>query len=636
MKKYWSLLTINILLLSVAFAQQDYNVDLINPVLRKSAVAITRTEETKLVIKNVGSATLYNKYAITIFSEAGDKYARFFEEYDKFKTVDYVEGNLYDAHGKKIKAMKKSELNDIALNDGFSLMWDGRAKTYNFAVNVYPYTIEYISSVNLNGLMFLPSWKPVKGYDYAIENSVFTVECPTTYKLRYKTFDYHLDPVITTLNNNTSYEWSIKSLPGIDEEKYSPQLHELTPSVLLAPTDFKLNDYSGDMNSWSDLGKFFYTLNEGRDVLPDNIKKEVHRLTDNISDTVNKIKTLYSYLQKNTRYVGVQLGIGGWQTFDAGYVAKYDYGDCKALSNYMHSMLKEAGIKSNCTLINAGYDNTYFDSDFPSAHFNHVIVCVPMVKDTMWLECTNQTLPAGYLSGFTANRNALLVDENNSKLVHTPVYKMTDNLHKRYIKATVDSDGKLTAIINTQLKGLSGDHLHNLIHELSKDKIIEFLKNNIDLPSYDIVNFSYTEDSLLVPSIFEQLQLTANNYAQVTGKRLFIMPNVLARNNLKLQEEDRKSIIKLPYQYEETDTADIQIPDGYAAESIPATVNIDTKFGTYYMSVKLTGNKILYYRKREQESGDFPATDYPALVNYFDKIYRSDHTKIVLAKIDGQ
>ncbi|HMG82558.1 MAG TPA: DUF3857 domain-containing protein [Ferruginibacter sp.] len=638
MRKRYCLLLLHFFLLLSSYAQDvDYNVNLISPELRKNANAVTRLEETKLVINNIGSGTLYHKYAITVFSEAGDKFATFFEYYDKFRKVDYVDGKLFDSTGKKIKTMKNSELNDISLTDGFSLADDFRGKVHNFERNTYPYTIEYTCSIDLNSLMFLPLWTPVQAYNYSVQDSKLTVECPADYKLRYKTFNYDQVPIITTVNNNTSYEWAVKSVRAISEERYSPLLHEITPSVLLAPTDFKMGDYVGNMNSWKDLGEFFFTLNQGRDVLPDGLKKTVHLLTDNIPDTINKIKVLYTYLQKNTRYVSVQLGIGGWQTFDANYVAKNDYGDCKALSNYMHSMLKEAGIKSNCTLINAGRFNTDFEEAFPSAHFNHVIVCVPMAKDTMWLECTSQTLPAGYLSGFTADRDALLIDERGSKLVHTPVYGLSDNIQKRNIMAAIDSEGNLRATINTQAKGMQGDHLHGLINGLSKDKINEYLKNNIDLPTYDVVKFNYKEDSLLVPSVYEQLELTANDYAQVSGKRLFITPNILTKNITKLQsEEERKTKIELSYEYADIDTVEIQIPAGYTPESIPADISIKNKFGNYFASVKVNGNKISYYRKQEQVGGNFPASDYADLESYYDKMYKYDRLKVVFIKSDPQ
>ena len=47
------------------------------------------------------------------------------------------------------------------------------------------------------------------------------------------------------------------------------------------------------------------------------MKAEILKLIEGASTNLEKIEILYRYLQENTRYVSVQLGIGGWQTFDA-------------------------------------------------------------------------------------------------------------------------------------------------------------------------------------------------------------------------------------------------------------------------------------------------------------------------------
>ncbi|HEY4148413.1 MAG TPA: transglutaminase-like domain-containing protein [Chitinophagaceae bacterium] len=91
-----------------------------------------------------------------------------------------------------------------------------------------------------------------------------------------------------------------------------------------------------------------------RDQLPDEAKKKIHALTDSLHNEREKINAVYRFLQQNTHYVSIQLGIGGWQPFDAAYVYNKRYGDCKALSNYMVAMLREIGISGNSVLIRGG------------------------------------------------------------------------------------------------------------------------------------------------------------------------------------------------------------------------------------------------------------------------------------------
>lgn len=389
----------------------------------------------------------------------------------------------------------------------------------------------------------------------------------------------------------------------------------------------------GNMTNWQDFGKFVYALKEGRDQLPPNVKQAVHQIADGIMDPKKKIQALYEYMQKNTRYISIQLGIGGWQPFDASYVATKGYGDCKALSNYMYSILKEAGIPSNYTLIHAGEYSGHINDDFPSSQFNHVILSVPLSKDTVWLECTSQTLPAGYLSNFTSDRFALVVDENGGRLVRTPKYSIRDNLQTRKITAKLDEEATLTAKVVTTYRAEQQDDVHDMIHYLAKDKIKEYLQKKFDFATYDVVNFDYKEQKSEMPVMEETLELSVSNYASVTGKRLFIMPNVMTRTGRKLKaEEERKYDLVLEDEYTDVDSSEIEIPTGFEMESLPIPTSIETKFGRYSNSVKVNGNKISYYRKMENFSGRYPASDYSSLVNFYDAIYKADRSRIVLVK----
>ncbi|MBC7872991.1 MAG: DUF3857 domain-containing protein [Ferruginibacter sp.] len=612
----------------------EYAVSKIAPALLKNADAVLRLEELRFEIISPGKAVYKNRYVITVLNENGDHWADFLEYYDKFQKLESIEGILYNAAGNQVKKIKTKDTEDLSGVSGGSLMDDNRVKRHNFYHRVYPYTVEYITEIEYSSLLFIPMWVPQGREKLSVEKSSMCMVSPAEYQFRHKAFNYSGVPVKTTeKDRKVGTWWSVKDMPAILREPNSPGWHELTTLVIFGPSDFQVENYKGNMSSWSEFGKFVYALKQGKDDLPDNVKQQVHKLVNGISDVKNKTAILYEYLQKNTRYISIQLGIGGWQPFDAKYVAANAYGDCKALTNYMFSLLKEAGIPSYYTLVRAGANAGYITEDFPSQQFNHVILCVPVQKDTVWLECTSQTLPAGYLSDFTCNRYGLLVDENGGRLVRTPVYGLKDNQQQRKITAVLGQDGTLSLNAYTRYSGLQQDDIHGLINHLSNDKVKEYLHEQLDFATYDISHFTYKEEKNSLPVIDESLDITVSNYANISGKRLFIVPNVMTRDKGKLSvDETRKYDIVFNIDYRDVDSVEIILPEGYTAESIPQDISLKNKFGKYNCSVKLLGNKLFYYRTIERYAGRFPAKDYPELVRFYEATYKADRNKVVLVK----
>lgn len=611
----------------------EYAVSAIPVELLKEANVVKRMESVRFEIVNTGEAILRRKYALTILNENGDKHAYFVEYYDKMHEIRNIEGVLFDAEGRELKKLKNKQIIDATGSDDNNLIDDNRRKVHSFFHKTYPYTVQYEVEIKYDGTMFFPVWLPREDENFAVEQSSISMICASDYKVRYSATNYTGEPVITTEKNKKIMTWEIKNLPAIKDEYASPNWFEINTTVFFGPTEFEVEKYKGNMQSWQDFGKFVHALRQGKDKLPENIIQKVHSLTDGLADPKGKIAVLYDYMQHNTRYISIQLGIGGWQPFDATYVATKAYGDCKALTNYMYSLLKEAGIKSFYTLVRAGRNAKNIRADFPSSQFNHVILCVPLQKDTVWLECTSQTMPPGYLGDFTCDRYVLMVDEDGGKLVRTPKYGLKDNLQIRHIIAQLDEDANLSVSASTTYKGLQQDQYHGLIHNLSKDKVKEYLHEQLDFATYDIHAFDYKEKMDALPFIEETLDIGVRNYATITGKRLFIVPNVMTRTFRRLTpNENRKFDLELGFEYIDIDTVEISIPPGYTAESLPQDIKVTGKFGTYQTITKLEGNKLIYYRSIEHLSGHYPATDYADLVKFYDTMYKGDRRKVVLVK----
>ena len=319
---------------------QDYKISLIPDSLLKNADAVKRVEVLHVIIKGIDRAVVYHKYAYTILNEAGEDFAYYSNHYDKFLSLSDITGRMFDSNGKLLKSIKKKDISDVSVSDGESLVTDARAKRFAFFNKGYPYTVEFEDESTYDGIFNLPEWLPVEDEKLSVQKSSFIVETPADYQLRYKQFNYSDKPKMVNNNKTISYTWELSNQKAVLFETYQPDWHEITPTVFIAPTDFEIGGYKGNMSTWNNFGRFIYALYVGRDILPENVKQDVHRIADGLSTKEEKVNALYNYMQQNTHYVGIQLGIGGWQPFEARYVAEKKYGDCKALSNYMVSLLK--------------------------------------------------------------------------------------------------------------------------------------------------------------------------------------------------------------------------------------------------------------------------------------------------------
>lgn len=605
--------------------------------LLKNANVVKRQEEIRFEIVSLNKSNKYKKIAITILNEQGDRFAELHEFYNKMQSVKSIEGTLYNSLGEKLKSLKKSDIIDESAIQDFSLFEDSRIKRHNFNCKSYPYTVEYIVETEYSGSLLIPDWRPRPYQFYAVQNSSIQITTPQNMPVRFKAYNLSGPVKQEVQKESIVYSAALHNLPAMINEQFQPYINEISPTVFFAANDFKYGDFKGNLSTWQSYGKFQNELNAGRDILPENIKAKVHAIANNATDVKQKIAALYQYMQKNTRYISVQLGIGGFQPFDATFVAQKKYGDCKALSNYMYALLKEAGIKSCYTMVGAGgdYDDKFTIPDFPNDYFNHIILAVPLKSDTMWLECTSQTLPAGYLSDFTQDRYVLLTDENGGHLVKTPRYSYKENIVNRKIEAVLDNDGTLDIKSNSVYTAMEQDALGQRLDNYSKDIFKEYLKKNIELPNYDVNAFEYKKNLSPLPYISEHIDIKAINYASLSGKRLFIEPNLLDKSNIRMLSDSlRKYDLVLDDEFSHYDTVEISIPEGFASESVPKDINMKTKFGNYSSHINIAGNKLQYYRSLQRFSGHFSPADYSAFSTFINGIYKADRTKVVFVKKD--
>ncbi|HEV2277574.1 MAG TPA: transglutaminase domain-containing protein, partial [Acidobacteriaceae bacterium] len=95
-------------------------------------------------------------------------------------------------------------------------------------------------------------------------------------------------------------------------------------------------------------------------------------------DFMARLTGVADFMQQQIRYVGIEIGIGGWQPHTAEDVFRYRYGDCKDKATLMIAMLDAVGIRS--TWVSVDIRRGRIDPGAPSLFGNHMIAAIEIPK----------------------------------------------------------------------------------------------------------------------------------------------------------------------------------------------------------------------------------------------------------------
>ncbi len=627
------LYTLLMLLFTSAIRAEKYPVEGIPEELIKNAKAVVRKEVISFSLNGDFTATQKEHKVITVLNENGYRQAVLVYFYDKFKKIKSIDGAIYNAEGEEIEKIKSLDILDVSAVSNFSIYEDNRIKVYQPNVRTYPFTIEYEVEIKHDGIFNFPIWHVFKDYNVSTEKSYYSVEVPESMNLNYYTTQTGLEPEVIKSEGKVQYKWKYYNFKSIESEDFSTNILNNSPAVYMATDKFELEGVEGSLESWQALGEWMEELQKEALNLPPATVQEILELTKGIPDTLNKIAAVYKYMQDKTRYVSIQIGIGGWKPFDAATVDRTGYGDCKALTNYTRALLKAAGIDSYYTVVRAGKKAVPMITDFTMNQFNHAILCVPHQKDTIWLECTSQDNPFAYLGPFTDDRDVLVINEKGQgEIAHTTKYGKEDNRCDRYISVKMDQQGKLHTKISTRYSGLFYEDVRNKLINPGPDAEKE-LYENLPLSNFKIISSNYQLLNESSPLVQEKIDLEVNGYMQVMGTRRFFSPNMLNKlTKTPAEEENRISDVFIRRSYMENDTVILHMEEGLIPEAIPENTSISSDFGNYTSSYQLKGDKFIYIRHLEIKRGQFSPEEYPKLTAFFKDIYKADHLNVVFVK----
>lgn len=599
--------------------------------LKKDADAVYHLEERVIDIESPSKMTIHSHNIVTVLTKAGLRHSVLRIPVDKFFKLEDVSIKVYNEFGIEVARYKKKDMKLEGAYDGTTLASDSKVYEIEFPVPGTPCTIESEYEINCTAILDLQPFffgsttESYKKSRYVVKSAI---------PVKYKAYNFKEAPVVSSEGKKTVYSWERTNNPVPEKEASSYGAWVSLPRVDVTPVQFSYDGYPGSFESWKEFGMWSYPFYEEENPFKPERVAFFKSLVKDAATDQEKIAILYRYMQKEFRYVSIQFGIGGFKPFPVSFAEQKKYGDCKGLSHYMKHMLKVVGINSHAALINAG-DNAYpADPSFTSDIFNHVILCVPIKNDTVWLECTSKDNIPGILGPFTENRYALLITEKGGVIVRTPTSKSYDNIWEAATEADLFDDG--SAILSSRLyvSGKFWDVINHYLNGSTKEASKKALVDAFGYKTPDDLEVKILSDSADGHLVEIKLAYTQFFDFKTGSKHFYPLRHYKLNASTIKPAETRKHEYLFGYPYIKRDQITYNLPEGFSTETIPPAKDINNEYLKYQNSLQLNDSKTRLSVTTELHlyKHIIPPSNFKEVAESFEAIKKDESQKLVLRK----
>jgi hypothetical protein len=626
------ILCIGALSMASFYYSQNFPVSAIPENLKKNASVVIRKENDIVEINKIDDITYKRSSVITVLNKDAIPYAIPRISYQKGDNISEVKVIVYDEKGNKLKSYSKSDFTDIAANPQGTFYSDSRMLILPFTASSFPYTVEFSYELDDENTVFIPDFVPFYDYNVSLEESTFNIINKSGINLRSKVYESPFNYTSVDIKSKGENKlYTYKNVPAIDNGQLVPSPQKLLPKVSFSLDKFNLEGKQGSIASWKDFGTWYYqNLLTPVSVSTPEIKAEIASL--NLSGTTEeRVKKIYQYMQNKTRYIFVALGIGGWQPMMPDEVQKKGYGDCKGLTNYMRTLLDEAGIKSYYSIINSNPSSISFDKDFPKMAGNHVILTIPTEKGNIWLENTSQQTAFNHLSFSTTDRNVLMVKPDGIDIVQTPSLSAEQNKEKQTLYVQINSDKSISGKGKFSYSGAQYDFnlMYLLIPEKDKTEFLKKTYSTLDLENVEIKNFNNDKNDAIINF---DLNFKALNYSKLDGNSYIFRAVPIYKEAVYQEDPERQLPFESRLAYQDDAEIIYELPQDYFIEELPQNTNLTSEFGSYKITFEKESNKLIVKRTINIKKGLYSKEKFTDYTSFRKKILNSDNSKILISK----
>jgi transglutaminase-like putative cysteine protease len=611
----------------------------------KDAVAVMLLDELHTTVKDNGDIENTRRCAYKYLRpQARDDYGYAFVSFDNQTKVSYFRAWTIMPSGAQIE-VKDKEASEVGSDD--DLYSDHRAKLIKFPEATVGSVVGFEYTQRQRPYAFEDNWNFQR--KIPTRHARFSLQLPAGWEFTDSWANFAEQKPQSA--SNGQYLWELQDIPAIEVEPDMPPFEAVAGrmDIKYYPRDQNLRAKSA--GTWNDIGVWYSGLTVSSRIPSPALQQKVSQLTSGISDPVAQMKAITSYMQRNIRYVAIEIGIGGFQPHPAADVFAHQYGDCKDKATLLSAMLKQVGIDSYYVVIDT--DRGMVNPKFPSlGSFNHVILAIrlpekvsdanlyavlndPKLGRLLFFDPTNPYVPLGYIPSYLQDTYALLVAPDGGELVSLPLLPPATNRLLRTAAFSVSATGNLTGEVEElRWGGPAEESRERFLRAAPADRqkvFEEFLGNsltNFSLTSASIGNLEKYDESLTL-----KYKFAVDGYAKSAGDLLILRPRVVgAKGSSLLSGKARKYPIEFTEATRQDDIFDITLPPGYVVDELPKPVDAACAYGTYKSQVLVANNVLHYKRTYEIKDVLVPTKNLDEVRDFFHQIAVDERSGAVLRR----
>ncbi len=612
--------------------------------LPKTANAVVLYQDEVLTVDRRGRAEYRFRQVVKILRPPGREDAVPQVDYDRDAPLKSFHVWSIGPHGHRF-AMRKDQYQDIGDEDNSVLYADDRMRV------AYPPGADPGGIVAWEFVQKLPSYQSEYTWNFQlgipVVKAVFQVNLPAGWHDEAKWFRHAAIPATQVAPNQ--YRWEADHVKGVDlsHVALAPDWDALAARMVLhfSPQPIPKSNSA----EWTKIGEWYGQLAAGKTAGGPNIKAAALGLVSPDADFMTRVDRIAAYMQKNIRYVGIEIGIGGWRPHSAREVFQNQYGDCKDKATLMISMLKDVGIRATWVLVDT--DRGFVSPTVPSIDGDHVIVAITIPQGYrnaqmksvvttrtgqryLIFDPTNEYVPAGLLPEYLQGGWGLLVAGDDSQVMHLPVLAPSTDVTSWQAHLKLAANGTLTGTAQVKEQGASSwasrQYYAKSTPRQVKDHLNAMLRD--DLNQFTLKSDTITNVLALDKPLSIHYDLSAPGYAQVAGSLLLVRPRVLGSVEDELDHKTRNYPISFPELGTWRDSISIAMPPGYTVEDLPDPVHVNLGFADYSSKVEAAGGVLHYTRKYVVKKLTLPASDFAKLRRLEAAIASDESDTVVLRK----